>query len=254
MICVFDMDGVLTNSATLGGIEAVNALSRTKPGKRILSVDTAEELYPGFAEVIERYRPFLVHGHEFLAICDYFRKTSPSIKSRGRFESEVENYKQEIGVDEYDQLCKAFADVRKSLPDEDPNKVIDLLIVYDGIREIIASAIERYPVYVSSSNHLARKRLELLSLGFNLENVYTKATDGKTKREHLEKIAQREGVKLGDITMIEDSLPEIVRLHDLGVNLVMASWGYNNDAQCNEGARHGARVLNQEGFLNHISL
>jgi len=248
------MDGVLTNSAILGGIEAVNALSGTGKENRILSIDTAEKPYPGFEEVIEKYRPFLVHGHEFLPICDYFRKKSPKVESREEFETEVETYKEEIGFDEYDRLCKAFADVRKSLPDEEPKKVIDLLIVYDGIREIVEATIGKCPVYVSSSNHLARRRLELLGLGFNLENVYTKATHGKTKREHLEKIAEREGVNLGDITMIEDSLPEIIRLHNLGVNLVMASWGYNNDAQCNEGAKHGAKVLNQEGFLNHINL
>ena len=252
MVYVFDMDGVLTNSAILGGIEAVNALCDSKPGNRILSVAAAESAYPGFEKTIDRYRPFLVYGPEFIPICTHFRETSPIVENREQFEAEIAKYKNKIGNTEYESLWNAFSDVRSSLPSEHPNEVIGLLIVYKNLRDIVNAAKGLGPVYVSSSNQMARKRLEMLGLGFDQENIFTKATHGKTKEEHLNEIARREGVSLTEIIMVEDNLSEIYKLHHLGVNLVMAPWGYNTKNQQEEASRLGAIVLNQESLLERI--
>lgn len=246
------MDGVLTNSAILGGIEAVNALRGTEPSNRILSLEATELAYPGFEKAINQYRPFLVHGHEFLAICAHFRETSPNVESREQFETEVAKYRDKVGDSEYNQFCLAFTDVRSCLPYEHSQEIINLLIVYIGIRNIINAAKENGPVYVSSSNQMAQKRLKMLGFDINEENIFTKATHGKKKADHLREIAEREGVGLEDITMIEDSLPEVIRLHDLGVNLVMAPWGYNTEKQQEAAARLGATVLDQENLLELI--
>ena len=254
MVYVFDMDGVLVNSAILGGIEAVNALESTKPGDRILSVRAAEQTYLGFEQAIEIYRPLLVYGPEFVPICDHFSKTFPTVENRGQFEEVVDKYMQEIGTDKYERLCSAFANVRKSLPNEHPQDVIDLLVVYRGVLDIINSAKEKGPVYVSSSNQMARKRLEMLNFGIDGERVFTKSTHGKTKKEHLEKIAKRESVDLSDVIMVEDNLSEIIQLHDLGADLVMASWGYNTPHQKQVAERYGAKVLDQKNLLTYIGL
>ena len=84
---------------------------------------------------------------------------------------------------------------------------------------------------------LAAYELEAL---FDAELILDKDT-GRSKRAHLEALAERSGLAFSEITFVDDKVNHLDGVAPLGVRCALAAWGYN-------GARERALAL-ERGYL-----
>ncbi len=76
---------------------------------------------------------------------------------------------------------------------------------------------------------------------FETDRIFDKES-GRSKRAHLEKLRERADIGFDEISFVDDKLNHLIGVADLGVDCVLAAWGYNGIREVREARRLGYRV------------
>jgi len=84
-------------------------------------------------------------------------------------------------------------------------------------------------------------------LGFkmDIEDIFDK-NFGKHKAEHMQAIAKKYGVELGEIYFIDDQLSYLKGTYVLGVHVFLAGWGYCTESQKEKAKKEKITVIEEE--------
>ena len=75
---------------------------------------------------------------------------------------------------------------------------------------------------------------------------------GRSKRAHLEVLAERTGTPLPEILFVDDKLNHLRSVRSLGVGCGLAAWGYNGPREQALARAAGYRVLTLEGLESEL--
>jgi phosphoglycolate phosphatase-like HAD superfamily hydrolase len=144
-----------------------------------------------------------------------------------------------------DEFHSRFYQHRKALRDDDPQGWIGLHSDYKPFTALLLRSAHRARFAIATAKDGASVNLLLESFGLAglipADLVLDKQT-GVHKTDHLQVLAERLRLPLGDITFIDDKLNHLQRVAQLGVRPVLAGWGYNTAREHALARREGIAV------------
>lgn len=128
--------------------------------------------------------------------------------------------------DKFSEIMSNFREIY----DNDEN---DISFVYDGVHDVL-KALKNNGKRLFMATFKPKKPTERIIKQFNLsyfEDIYTvdKFEHPMTKKEMIEDIIQKYGLKKEETVMVGDALSDINAAHDAGIKAIGALWGYGDD-------------------------
>jgi phosphoglycolate phosphatase-like HAD superfamily hydrolase len=122
---------------------------------------------------------------------------------------------------------------------------------YPGICELLQRRAGEVTLAIATAKDRHSVRALLTRYGvadlFPERAVLDKETS-ETKREHVRRIAAREGAPLSEVTFVDDKVSHLEVVAGLGARCVLAAWGYNGARERRIAAAHGFLVCELADF------
>lgn len=230
-VLALDFDGVISDSAPEVFLVALRAYEALHPGAPYRAL--LRECGPGIEAILGSpvYRQFVEmmplgnraedFGVELAALAE-------GRVLRDQAEYDVYFARQSPGfLEDFHQL---FYRERRDFQQAEPERWDDLVRPYPGFMAALHELSGRLDLTIATAKDRTSvdrclKRYGVESL-FPKDRIFDKET-GRDKRRHLEAIAGRCGVAFEEIRFVDDKVNHLINVAGLGVDCVLAGWGYN---------------------------
>ena len=253
-ILVMDFDGVIVDSADEGLLTGFGAYKSFSPKTKLfggnLNLDSFKvriNKYRMQYKEYRYYRIFLRTSLDYYYIL-YFIDKKIAIKNSSDFAEKS----KKVPIDK-NKFVRKFYSTRNGLMRDDFQEWAKLEPVYHHMKKLISSAQGSF--YISTSNRRSTilKTFRHFGIKINPMHVFDNMS-GLDKRKHIAKIRKIENVNYSDITFVDDQLSHFLNVRNLGVNCVLAGWGYVNSEQIKKARRIGIKIANPQNFIGMIGL
>lgn len=121
-----------------------------------------------------------------------------------------------------------FYMIRKQMQDRFAQQWIELNRLYPGMERIIEMACSEERLYITSTKDEASIDLVLRENGLAVpfDSILGKSFS-LDKKVQIQRIISKSGRQPGSICFIDDNPTHLIRVKPLGVNCLLARWGYN---------------------------
>ena len=253
-ILAVDFDGVISDSALKSLFVSHNAYckyfgSEVKRnfGGKLFTFENWEEMQKQYKKEMDYYhhlRSYLEFPGDFFVIIKIMEE-----QVRIKDQQEFIAYRNQIQFD-YQFFRELFFKEKEKWQKKSFRKWFFLSPVFkEVVKGIQRFTKEGQKVVIATSNlgeaiHPAFQQ-EYLGFEIDIEDIFDKSF-GRHKAEHMQAIAKKYGVELGEIYFIDDQLSYIVGTDVLGVHVFLAGWGYCTESQKEEAKKEKIIVIEEE--------
>ena len=120
---------------------------------------------------------------------------------------------------------------------------------FKQVPKILNKFRKDFPLVIVTSKDKASTKMLLESYGISVEdgNILPKEFS-LDKKDQMRFISKKFDVPLRDIVFVEDNLEQLLNVNELGIKLILASWGYNTKEQRKEVKKLGINVTTIKNF------
>jgi len=259
-----DFDGVLVDSAMEGFFISHNTYHKMFCEKKrelcdggYITFDNWDYIKVKYKDKIDYFmtlRPFVKIAEDYCIIYDLMRENK-QIKKQEEFD--VYREKNKTKYREYaDEIYKE----RERIKNIDFNKWLNLYSVYsDVIKDIKELIIDENRLFITTLN---RKETVLCclnnaSVDYKFQEEYVlDVSFGGIKSKQMRYIVDNFPLRFEDIYFVDDLVNNLIEVKTLGVNVILAGWGYSNSEQKRVALKSGIPIIEKpnsfHNFLKNI--
>lgn len=237
-VLAFDFDGVIWDSVDEAGAQARIAWSATQSPLQLGDDD--------YRMLFRRARWQSKDGHDFFLAMEGLAQSPPQCVGDAAAEW-FEQQRQHLRSDPQRWLAAeafvaAFYASRERMRNEDRQAWTALQGAFDGMPALVARMREQvHGVAIATTKDALSARVLLESAQLGDLTIYGREVS-LDKADHMRTMARSFGVPLDAITFVDDLVENLAPLRSLGVDLVLAGWGYNTPAEHERARSLGIRV------------
>lgn len=245
VVYALDFDGVICDSALETG------LSGWKAACRIWS-DMPQGILPGILDSFRQVRPIIETGYESVLAMRMLYCGASAETLYTEYVAEFRRLMVEAGSDTED-LKTIFGETRDAWIATDKAEWIRENPIYPGVAEKLARLAQSEPWYVITTKQQRFVKLILDASHIDLPEDRIFGLDRKmNKAEVLKLLAKRHSGQI--IHFVEDRFQTLQKIKQdpelAGVQLLLAAWGYNTEAEKGRAAVDGITQISLEEFLS----
>lgn len=249
-----DFDGVIVDSADEGLLISFQAYKKINPKTEIFGRNLNLHDFKVIAKRYEsQYKKFRIYRAYLKTALDYyyilcFIDKKINIKNSSEFEKKS----RKVSADKK-KFIKEFYGTRKKFIKEDFEEWIKLEPVYPHMSNLFSKLQDN--IYISTSNRKSTilKTFKHFGMKINPEHILDN-TLSLDKKVHIKRIKKIENVNYSDIVFVDDQLNHFLNLKPLGINCILAGWGYINGEQIRKARRMGIKIATPNNFINVIGI
>ncbi len=166
-------------------------------------------------------------------------------------QSAYDAFKTTLDANWLNHFHQRFYEVRRALCDADVDGWHALMKPYPKLCKILRAHASEVELAIATAKDARSVRALLHAYGiedlFSDERLLDKET-GVNKVAHLEHLQARYGFDYADMVFVDDKLNHLDQVARLGVECVLAGWGYNGPREHALARERGHRVLELDGF------
>lgn len=243
-VLALDFDGVVIDSIQECLLNGYNAYARFSNGS---PVSQFNELPSAWLAEARRRRNFIRNGEDYVFIAH-------SIHLGERIDDQADF---DVFTNRYAALRQSFFDLiyqqRLDFSQQTPHLWGELNPLYDGMGDFLRGYPQKETLFIITSKKLIFVEKILSAHGIELPAANLMDTSRAGKRQLIEEILQARRLPARAFYFIDDQVDTLIKILPTGVNLLLASWGYNNDGQRTAALAHGLPVISLEDFLQQFS-
>ncbi|MCD6116036.1 HAD family hydrolase [bacterium] len=250
-LLVFDFDGVICNSYHDSLMTSINTYielvsEHDLPVSSKLSEKSVfefEEREKEFCRMFRELMPLGNFAHDYYVI---LRIVEQNVFNTIKTQEDFDKFKKSCSPDIIDSYQKRFYKVRYDMQTNDPEAWVGILPAFTGVIPAVTKLSEKYTLAIATSKdvrsvEILLKEYDLINY-FEHENILDKDY-ARSKREHLVTFSKKHAVDFSDMSFIDDKVLHLVSVRDLGVNLFLATWGFNTEREYDIARANGCRLL-----------
>ena len=173
-----------------------------------------------------------------------------------RSQDDFDRVKSSLPKENRESYAMHFYRIRAELQDRDPERWAQLLPPFDGIPEAVRSLADRFDLAIATSKDMRSVRILLHRYGildlFTPDRILDKDFS-YSKKDHLSHFHLLLGIPFNRMHFIDDKVLHLSEAADLGVNAILAMWGFNTEREHDEAKRLGYGLLSLED-LKRLSI
>ncbi|MCK5185501.1 MAG: HAD family hydrolase [Deltaproteobacteria bacterium] len=244
-LVAFDFDGVIAETIKewyFLGLKAFNHMGGDLPSSKEVGdsfrqarsfLKNAEDCYFVFKSIKERSVDFRTMTQE-----RFNQLAQPFFEKEGRaIAKDIDTLRAELRKNDEENWLKLFSvfpemiSVLKKIMDK-----LEVVIATTRDRASVSAILEKQGIIINDPKIISRE--------FSID-----------KREQMKFITKEFGVSFEEIFFIDDILGHLKLVASLGVNVVLASWGYSNRQQLSEAKEEGIPILKApHDILSHLGV
>ncbi len=234
-ILALDFDGVICNSRIEVLRVAMEAYARLYPESGIPSTGDLSLIERGFENLLPLGNRAEDFGVSLRALERGLRITNQEEYDRF-FARQDESWRE--------RYAREFYEVRSRLRSEDPEAWLAMHRPYAEVLRYLED-LEGVALAIVTAKDEASIRLLLAHFGisglFERGLIFDKSL-GPEKTAHLEKLKERLGGRFEDMTFIDDKVRHLAAVSRLGIDVALATWGYNTEREHEIARSRGYRL------------
>lgn len=245
-LLALDFDGVISNSALESFIVALRTFRILEPESAVARV--ADSLIEADTEIIRQHTLF--QGFlELMPLGNRAEDMGVALRrlSNGDRVPDQKAWDLLRGKESPEFLSDfhyRFYRERDILRDRDPEAWLRLLAPYSEFLDVLRR--HRHECILALATAKDRKSVNVLLAAYSITDLFAPEwivdkEAGVSKRSHISILQDRSGVAFSEITFVDDKLNHLEDVSALGVEGVLAAWGYNGERE--------RRTAAQKGFL-----
>ena len=219
-IVALDFDGVIMD----GAHEVFVACQKVLEERNQKLEDSAESKF-------RMGRNLLRAGKDLYGIIELFKQGVDFNKiSQKEFDDFVKENEEESK-----KFSKDFFAMREKMIRENFNTWLSLNRLYSGIKDSIEKLSKKFHVVTISNKYFNSIAIifEKMGIGIDKDDIFSKEIS-ENKVEQIKNISKKFSVNPEEIFFIDDMPKHVEDVKELGLNVALAGWGYNNDMQKEE--------------------
>lgn len=252
-LLALDFDGVISDSAPEAWLVALRTYAELRDAPRIAALrDRAEAQAPAEIRGDPAYRRFaemipLGNRAEDYAVELSLLAADRTAANQAEFDTAFQAESSEFLA----SFHRRFYEVRAELRVEDGQRWSRLLGPYPEFLEILKRRAAGAALAIATAKD--RTSVELLLSSYGIEHLFAaeRLLDkeaGRSKRGHLRALHERTGVPYPEIVFVDDKVNHLDDVAALGVQGVLAAWGYNGEREWQLARDRGYRVCTLGDF------
>ncbi len=252
-ILALDFDGVISDSAPESWLVTLRTYAALRPATEVVARrDASEALSAAEIRADAGYRRFvemmpLGNRAEDFAVALGLVLADRDAEDQSSFDQAY----VDAGADFLASFHERFYETRAHFRENDPARWRSLLGPYPAFIDIL----RRRAADVQLAIATAKDRESVLQLiaDYGIGDLFEARalldkTAGRSKRAHLALLQERFGVPFGEIVFVDDKVNHLDDVAGLGVQGVLAAWGYNGVREQRLARDLGHRVCGLEDF------
>ncbi|MFH1391185.1 MAG: HAD family hydrolase [Candidatus Diapherotrites archaeon] len=239
VVIALDFDGLIADSIRDSFVQSVNAYNSM--GGRFPRIRATEKKF-------QQGKPFAKNAdgyYTLLRLIEQNPKVNFRKMTQEQFDREFERDRTEKGP----KFEKRFSEYRRHMQREHPDEWIALNSIFPRVERQIGKLQKKYSVWIATGKDRESVVRLLKKSGINIpaDQILSKENT-KSKVEQMRIIAEREGVPVSKILMIDDSLNYLRDVKAVGAEAAMAKWGYSTREQRRQAKREGIPLIRRPLF------
>jgi len=259
-VLAMDFDGVLVDSAMEGFFISHNTYFKMfgeKKGElcggRFITFDNWDYIKVKCKNKIDYFmtlRPFVRIAEDYGLICDLMRE-SKKIKKQEEFDV----YRNK-NIAKYREYSNEIYKERDRIKNIDFNKWLNLYSVYTdmikGIKDLITNK-NRLFITTLNRKETVLSCLNNASVDYKFQEEYIlDVSFGEEKSKQMRYIVDNFPVRFEDIYFIDDLVNNLIEAKALGVNVILAGWGYSTSEQKRIALKSGIPIIEKPDDFYHF--
>ncbi len=243
-ILALDFDGVISDSIRECFVVSNNAYAEFDGGDWVTGFDQLDKDHVAESR---QMRNFIRSGEDYVYI-NHALKTGAEIGSQADFDAFCGKY---TGLRK--TFYRLFYKVRVDFSEKSPDLWVRLNPLYEGMASFLQDYQPKEKLYIITTKRFSfvDKILDVHDIRLRKENKYT-ADKIRTKRVIIDELLQQRQYEPRSFYFIDDQVDTLLKVQDLGIQVFLAGWGYNNTEQQQRAQDAGIEVLGLEGFLQRF--
>ncbi|HLG23799.1 MAG TPA: HAD family hydrolase [Candidatus Nanoarchaeia archaeon] len=252
---VLDFDGVIVDSMNEGLFTSFNTYIEINPNTKLFG--NKKFSFNDFKKKIKdhktEYDKFRAYRAYLKNAIDYYYQlnlieSNTKIKNYGGFKIQA----AKIGVNKK-EFIERFYKNRKGYIANDFENWVKLTPIFNHMKRLFEN--KKIQLYISTSNRseTVQRTLGHYGIKFNPESIMDN-TFSLDKNDHFRNLMKKNNVNSKDIFFVDDQVDHLINAKKLGINIGLASWGYNNKEQKKEAKKIGAVMLSENNFYSKIGI
>jgi phosphoglycolate phosphatase-like HAD superfamily hydrolase len=247
-VLAFDFDGVIWDSVDEAGVMARAAWTATQGALELTDED--------YRLLFRRARWQSKDGHDFFVTLEGLAQHPPCCVGDldGAWFEQARHALRHDSVrwQAAEAFVEAFYASRERMREHDRERWLALQRAFEGVPALVEALRRQVKgLAIATTKDAGSARLLLESAGVTGVSIYGREVS-LNKADHMRAIAQEFGVPLEAITFVDDLLENLVPLRALGVDLVLAGWGYNTPAEHQRARSLGVRVASLDSLYEQL--
>jgi phosphoglycolate phosphatase-like HAD superfamily hydrolase len=256
-LLALDFDGVISDSAPEAWLVTLRTYAALRPGQAVAALrDGAESRSPEEIRADRTYGEFvemmpLGNGAADFAVALGLVATGRRAADQAAFDRAY----RAAGADFVASFHERFYETRARFRVEDPDRWMSLLGPYPEFLEIMRRRAGEVRLAIATAKDRASV-LRLLS-EYGVDDLFTGEAlldkdAGRSKRAHLASLQERFEVPFEEIVFVDDKVNHLDDVAGLGVQGVLAAWGYNGKREQRLAHASGHRVCSLDDFDDQL--
>ena len=232
-LVAFDFDGVIAETINEWYFLGLKAFNRI--GSNLQSSKEAEEQF-------RQARSFLKNAEDCYFVFKSIKEGSVDFRTmtQERFNQLAQPFFEKEGRD----IAKDIYTLRAELRENDEENWLKLFSVFPEMISVLKKVMDKIEVVIATTRDRASVSAIFEKQGILINDPKIISREFSIdKREQMKFITKEFGVSFEEIFFIDDILGHLKLVASLGVNVVLASWGYSNRQQLSEAKEKGIPIL-----------
>jgi phosphoglycolate phosphatase-like HAD superfamily hydrolase len=247
---VLDFDGVVSDSAREAFIVAVRTFRELRPDARMPPADREVEQHPLFGTFME-LMPLGNGAADYGAIL-----TAAASAANLPDQVAYDAFRAELDPAWLERYVTRFYGTRSEMAAADPEGWRSLMRPYPEVLRLLRDHAEDGVDYaIATSKDSGSVEALLRDYGIDdlipLDRVVDRRA-GPRKSVHLERLSERLGVALDEMTFVDDKVSHLDSVAPLGVRCALAAWGYNGPREHRIAIERGYTVVELVGAEENL--
>ncbi len=244
-LLALDFDGVIANSILECAVSGKNGYKTFCGGQARIA--SPSELSDEILGKFRATRPFIRNSEDYLYIYQAIEE-GIDINSQEQFDEFLAKY-----TNRAEEYSSYFFGERQRLLEEDQDNWLKLSPLYCGMIEFldIVDSQMKLEIVSTKASIFIEKILQTNNINLAREHIH-QAGRGKTKSEIITQLARESGVAMEQVVFVDDHVETCVRVREIGVETLLATWGYNNAGQREYAVKNDVRPVELEDFYEEL--
>ncbi len=232
-LVAFDFDGVIAETIKewyFLGLKAFNHMGGDLP--------SSKEVGDSFRQA----RSFLKNAEDCYFVFKSIKERSVDFRTmtQERFNQLAQPFFEKEGR----AIAKDIDTLRAELRENGEENWLKLFSVFPEMISVLKKVMDKFEVVIATTRDRASVSAILEKQGIIINDPKIISREFSIdKREQMKFITKEFGVAFEEIFFIDDILGHLKLVASLGVNVVLASWGYSNRQQLSEAKEEGIPIL-----------